>query len=233
MKAKSAGSGLVRRAGLRRAKKNLLFGHLQGRRGGDAGIEGGGKSHEGRLLSHLSVRRGGGRAASWGDGAGSVQRLERGRMGLKVTGGEGCLAPEGIERLELGGMKRRVRISVQVDGGSNVDSPLRGWQGERRADTDAHAGSVQVARATMIECIRSARRGCIVARWLIGERGEGEGIGVQERRREPPWLVDASGSWIVILDLLMLLRYQVPAGQMTGKSAEALNCSSTPAIERR
>lgn len=57
---------------------------------------------------------------------------------------------------------------------------------------------MQVASLRVVEGIRSARRGRVVTRRLIGKGREGEGVGIEQRRRKPPWLCGCSRRWVLI-----------------------------------
>lgn len=62
---------------------------------------------------------------------------------------------------------------------------------------------MQVTCLRMVERIRAPRCWSVVTRGRIGEGAEGEGAGVNQGGREPPWLVRGPGGGILIVESFM------------------------------
>ena len=63
---------------------------------------------------------------------------------------------------------------------------------------------MQVASLAVIEGVGAARSGGVVSRRVVGKRGKSEAVGVEKRGRKTPWLVVPAGSWVSILDVLVV-----------------------------
>lgn len=63
---------------------------------------------------------------------------------------------------------------------------------------------MQVTSLAVVERVRSAGRGCVVARGLVSKVGECEAVWVEQRRGEAPWLGVPTRRGVCIFDFLVV-----------------------------
>ncbi len=101
-------------------------------------------------------------------------------------------------------MKSLVKGS-HVDRRARMHSAVGRGHGHRGVETDAERQTwrVQVAGLGMVERVGSSRRWRIVARRGVRKVCERKRVGIQERRREPPWVIRRPRSGILVSKGLM------------------------------
>lgn len=62
---------------------------------------------------------------------------------------------------------------------------------------------MQVAGLAVVERVGATRSRGVVARRLVGKRGKGKAVWVEQRGRKSPGLIVAARSGVLVLDVLM------------------------------
>lgn len=70
---------------------------------------------------------------------------------------------------------------------------------------------MEVSGLAMVQSVGTAGSWSVVARRLISKRSECKAVGVEEGRRESPWLVVPAGCRVLVLNVLMIAKMSVKA----------------------
>lgn len=105
------------------------------------------------------------------------------KRGRRIGGLLGSSLDEWVELLEM--MRRHTLVLVELaevhHGRTGMHGTLARGHGQRRAQSHAEAqrGRVQVTGLRVVNGIGAAGRGRVIARRLVGEGREGEGVGIE------------------------------------------------------